>query len=71
MALWIGHLLLTQIRSCILLMDLFEYILYVAIAGVAAYNNHKLKKEASHHNSDDSQDVAEAIPLTASSTPNR
>lgn len=52
-------------------MDLFEYILYVAIAGVAAYNNHKLKKEASHHNSDDSQDVAEAIPLTASSTPNR
>ncbi|KAK9046492.1 hypothetical protein V6N11_052379 [Hibiscus sabdariffa] len=42
----------------------------IAIAGVAAYNNHKLKREASRNISDNSQD-APTIPMTTSSNPNR
>ncbi|XP_039061065.1 probable sugar phosphate/phosphate translocator At3g14410 isoform X1 [Hibiscus syriacus] len=42
----------------------------IAIAGVAAYNNHKLKREASRNISDDSQD-AQSIPMTTASNPNR
>lgn len=44
-----------------------------AIAGVAAYNNHKLKKEASRASVDDSKaninesELAESEPLVASS----
>ena len=44
-----------------------------AIAGVAAYNNHKLKKEASRASVDDSvanineSELAESEPLVASS----
>ncbi|KAF2286196.1 hypothetical protein GH714_011606 [Hevea brasiliensis] len=47
--------------------NLFGYC--IAIAGVAAYNNHKLKKEASQGSPDKSQ-PAESIPLTDSSTSN-
>ena len=46
---------------------LFESV--VAIAGVAAYNNHKLKKEASKGSSDESPHP-ESIRLTESSTSN-
>ncbi|KAL4277947.1 hypothetical protein GQ457_03G024960 [Hibiscus cannabinus] len=42
----------------------------IAIAGVAAYNNHKLKREASRNISDNSQD-APTIPMTTSLNPNR
>ncbi|KAI7983211.1 Serine hydroxymethyltransferase 4 [Camellia lanceoleosa] len=42
-------------------------VFYAAIASVAAYNNHKLKKEASQGSSDESQH-AESTPLTSSST---
>ncbi|KAK7840556.1 putative sugar phosphate/phosphate translocator [Quercus suber] len=48
-----------------------------AIAGVAAYNNHKLKKEASRASVDDSQaninesELAESEPLVASSASNK
>ncbi|KAE8713605.1 putative sugar phosphate/phosphate translocator [Hibiscus syriacus] len=42
----------------------------IAIAGVAAYNNHKLKREASRNISDNSQD-SQTIPMTTSSNPNR
>lgn len=51
--------------------NLFGY--GIAIAGVAAYNNHKLKKEASRASVDDSQaninesELAESEPLVASS----
>ncbi|KAL4598572.1 hypothetical protein ACB098_11G046000 [Castanea mollissima] len=51
--------------------NLFGY--GVAIAGVAAYNNHKLKKEASRASVDDSEakinesELAESEPLVASS----
>lgn len=38
-----------------------------AIAGVAAYNNHKLKKEASRGSSDDKQRT-ESMQLTSSSS---
>ncbi|KAJ8534522.1 hypothetical protein K7X08_016250 [Anisodus acutangulus] len=41
----------------------------IAIAGVAAYNSHKLKKEASRVSSDESQ-AASSIPLVSSSTSN-
>ncbi|KAL7218473.1 hypothetical protein ACSBR2_011687 [Camellia fascicularis] len=47
------------------MINLFGY--GIAIAGVAAYNNHKLKKEASRGSSDESQH-AESTPLTSSST---
>lgn len=46
------------------IVNLFGY--GIAIAGVAAYNNHKLKKEASRRSSSESQN-AESIPLTSSS----
>lgn len=41
----------------------------IAIAGVAAYNSHKLKKEASRVSSDESQ-AASSLPLVSSSTSN-
>ncbi|KAJ8556099.1 hypothetical protein K7X08_022857 [Anisodus acutangulus] len=41
----------------------------IAIAGVAAYNSHKLKKEASRVSSDESQDSS-SIPLVSSATSN-
>ncbi|CAI9088960.1 OLC1v1023432C1 [Oldenlandia corymbosa var. corymbosa] len=41
----------------------------IAIAGVAAYNNHKLKKEATKINSGQSQ--AQSLPLVASSSSNQ
>ncbi|XP_028097522.1 probable sugar phosphate/phosphate translocator At3g14410 [Camellia sinensis] len=47
------------------MINLFGY--GIAIAGVAAYNNHKLKKEASQGSFDESQH-AESRPLTSSST---
>ncbi|KAK2968722.1 hypothetical protein RJ640_005909, partial [Escallonia rubra] len=47
------------------IINLFGYV--IAIAGVAAYNNHKLKKEASRSSSDGSQDD-QATPLASSST---
>ncbi|KAJ4845839.1 hypothetical protein Tsubulata_039289 [Turnera subulata] len=47
------------------IINLFGYC--IAIAGVAAYNNHKLQKETSRDSSKEPQD-AESIPLTASST---
>ncbi|KAI8557963.1 hypothetical protein RHMOL_Rhmol04G0051700 [Rhododendron molle] len=47
------------------IINLFGY--GIAIAGVAAYNNHKLKKEATRGTSNESQQ-AESIPLTSSST---
>ncbi|KAL0416861.1 UNVERIFIED_CONTAM: putative sugar phosphate/phosphate translocator [Sesamum latifolium] len=37
----------------------------ITIAGVAAYNNHKLKKEASHVSSDE---LAQSLPLVSTST---
>ncbi|KAK6132553.1 hypothetical protein DH2020_033655 [Rehmannia glutinosa] len=40
----------------------------IAIAGVAAYNNHKLKKEASRVSSGD---TSQSIPLVSTSTPNQ
>ncbi|KAL0311395.1 UNVERIFIED_CONTAM: putative sugar phosphate/phosphate translocator [Sesamum angustifolium] len=40
----------------------------IAIAGVAAYNNHKLKKEASRVSSDE---PAQSIPLVSTSTSNQ
>lgn len=43
--------------------------LHAAIAGVAAYNNLKLKKEASRVSPDDSQ-PDQSIPLVSSSTSN-
>lgn len=43
--------------------NLFGY--GIAIAGVAAYNNHKLKKEVCHPSSDDTQE-GERVPLTTS-----
>ncbi|KAF9666731.1 hypothetical protein SADUNF_Sadunf16G0259200 [Salix dunnii] len=49
------------------IINLFGYA--IAIAGVAAYNNHKLKKEASKGSSDESQHP-ESIRLTESSTSN-
>lgn len=42
-------------------------ILCTAIAGVAAYNNHKLKKEATRVGSNESQHP-ESIPLASSSS---
>ena len=45
-------------------------IFYAAIAGVAAYNNHKLKKEASRRTSNDTEN-AESVQLTTSSGPNK
>ncbi|KAK3000429.1 LOW QUALITY PROTEIN: hypothetical protein RJ639_021333 [Escallonia herrerae] len=50
------------------IINLFGYV--IAIAGVAAYNNHKLKKEASRSSSDGSQDD-QSIPLASSSTWNK
>ncbi|XP_006360018.1 probable sugar phosphate/phosphate translocator At3g14410 [Solanum tuberosum] len=41
----------------------------IAIAGVAAYNSHKLKKEATRVSSDESQ-ATSSIPLVSSSTSN-
>lgn len=38
-----------------------------AIAGVAAYNNSKLKKEASRGSSDDSE-TAQSVPMSTTST---
>ncbi|KAJ6966371.1 sugar phosphate/phosphate translocator [Populus alba x Populus x berolinensis] len=49
------------------IINLFGYA--IAIAGVAAYNNHKLKKEASKGSSDESKHP-ESIPLTEPSTSN-
>uniref|UniRef100_A0A6N2NCR2 Sugar phosphate transporter domain-containing protein n=1 Tax=Salix viminalis TaxID=40686 RepID=A0A6N2NCR2_SALVM len=49
------------------MINLFGYA--IAIAGVAAYNNHKLKKEASKGSSDESQHP-ESIRLTELSTSN-
>ncbi|PIA46564.1 hypothetical protein AQUCO_01500247v1 [Aquilegia coerulea] len=46
-------------------LNLFGY--GIAIAGVAAYNNHKLKREASKTSSDESQE-AEKVPLVASTS---
>lgn len=49
------------------IINLFGY--GIAIAGVAAYNNHKLKKEATRGSSSGSDSQhAESIPLVASST---
>ncbi|CAL1409915.1 unnamed protein product [Linum trigynum] len=49
------------------IINLFGY--GIAIAGVAAYNNHKLKKETSRDTSKDAQaHETESIPLTTSST---
>ncbi|KAF6171152.1 hypothetical protein GIB67_013295 [Kingdonia uniflora] len=42
----------------------------IAIAGVAAYNNHKLKKEASRASSNESQE-AQGMPLSTSLTPSK
>ncbi|XP_015581082.1 probable sugar phosphate/phosphate translocator At3g14410 isoform X2 [Ricinus communis] len=47
--------------------NLFGY--GIAIAGVAAYNNHKLVKEASRRSSDEAQSV-ESVPLTATTNSN-
>ncbi|WCJ32381.1 Nucleotide/sugar transporter family protein [Euphorbia peplus] len=49
------------------LINLFGY--GIAIAGVAAYNNHKLKKEASKGPSNESQS-SESVPLTSSTSSN-
>ena len=46
------------------------YIFDAAIAGVAAYNNSKLKKEASRTSSDDSEN-AQSLALTTSVDQNR
>lgn len=43
---------------------------YAAIAGVAAYNNHKLKKEASRGSSNDSENAA-SVPIATSSDSNK
>lgn len=43
---------------------------YAAIAGVAAYNNSKLKKEVTRGSSDGSQN-AESKPLASSETSNK
>ncbi|KAI3457567.1 hypothetical protein Pfo_014230 [Paulownia fortunei] len=48
------------------LINLFGYA--IAIAGVAAYNNHKLKKEASRVSSDE---PAQTVPLVSASTSNQ
>ncbi|KAK6132101.1 hypothetical protein DH2020_034167 [Rehmannia glutinosa] len=48
------------------LINLFGYA--IAIAGVAGYNNHKLKKEASR---DISDEPAQTVPLVSGSTSNR
>lgn len=50
------------------LINLFGYA--IAIAGVAAYNNHKLKKEASKHNSDDLENP-ESVPMVTTSGSNK
>ncbi|KAF6153880.1 hypothetical protein GIB67_014667 [Kingdonia uniflora] len=42
----------------------------LSIAGVAAYNNHKLKKEASRASSNESQE-AQGMPLSTSLTPSK
>ncbi|KAI7995046.1 putative sugar phosphate/phosphate translocator [Camellia lanceoleosa] len=47
------------------MINLFGY--GIAITGVAAYNNHKLKNEASRGSSDDESQHAESTPLTSSS----
>ncbi|KAJ7981970.1 Sugar phosphate transporter domain containing protein [Quillaja saponaria] len=46
------------------IINLFGY--GIAIAGVAAYNNHKLKKEGSEGSSDESRDV-QSVPMATSS----
>lgn len=46
-----------------------ENMFSAAIAGVAAYNSHKLKKEATRVSSDESQ-ATSSIPLVSSSTSN-
>ncbi|XP_062090474.1 probable sugar phosphate/phosphate translocator At3g14410 [Humulus lupulus] len=58
------------------LINLFGYA--IAIAGVAAYNNHKLKKEATGHTTetaerttDDTENAAESVPLTTYVGPNK
>ncbi|KAF3441128.1 hypothetical protein FNV43_RR15039 [Rhamnella rubrinervis] len=50
------------------LINLFGYA--IAIAGVAAYNNHKLKKEASRSSSNDSESAA-SVPIATSSDFNK
>lgn len=53
------------------MINLFGY--GIAIAGVAAYNNTKLKKEVVRSNVDEFQDTqhSQSVPLSPSSTPNR
>uniref|UniRef100_A0A7N0UZ30 Sugar phosphate transporter domain-containing protein n=1 Tax=Kalanchoe fedtschenkoi TaxID=63787 RepID=A0A7N0UZ30_KALFE len=46
------------------------FLLYPAIAGVAAYNNHKLKKEVSKSNADQSRQE-ESIPMVTPETSDR
>ncbi|XP_047310946.1 probable sugar phosphate/phosphate translocator At3g14410 isoform X2 [Impatiens glandulifera] len=48
------------------IINLFGYA--IAIAGVAAYNNHKLKKETSRDTLNDSRDDIQSIPLVSPST---
>ncbi|POO03219.1 Sugar phosphate transporter domain containing protein [Trema orientale] len=50
------------------IINLFGYA--IAIAGVAAYNNHKLKKEATRRTSDDTEN-AQSVQLTSPSGPNK
>lgn len=56
--------------SVFLYSSVFLFVPYAAIAGVAAYNNHKLKKEASRAISDDSQQT-QLTATTTSSTSER
>ncbi|XP_028101255.1 probable sugar phosphate/phosphate translocator At3g14410 [Camellia sinensis] len=64
---WVVVLLsaLLFVDTMLTMINLFGY--GIAIAGVVAYNNHKLKKEASQGSFDESQH-AESTPLTSSST---
>ncbi|XP_028053804.1 probable sugar phosphate/phosphate translocator At3g14410 [Camellia sinensis] len=64
---WVVILLSTLLfaDTMLTMINLFGY--GITIVGVAAYNNHKLKKEASQGSSDESQH-AESTPLTSSST---
>ncbi|OWM81035.1 hypothetical protein CDL15_Pgr007066 [Punica granatum] len=50
------------------LINLFGYA--IAIAGVAAYNNHKLKKEASRDSSSN-EPLEQSIPLASTSAPDK
>lgn len=48
------------------LINIFGYA--IAIAGVAAYNNHKLKKEASRTSTNDESEPTQSIPLVSSNS---